>query len=246
MKFIVGLLVGISLAVGALQIPQVRGRVVEFAGLVQPSTTDRNASVVDQNETEKFNMAPNPQPLLPETNPLATKTRNRSSKLIDSQQVEEGTPDVFSVSTSQAISAGIAEDSILELPENSFAREAEGSLLQAAEGSSPRAAEGSLLRAAEGSLLRAAEGSFQPVWIPFRSEVSARGFATRLQRQVLTEFLVVKIGPGKYEVGFHYNSDKERTDILHNINSLTGLESRLATRTAPGLITDLAERGRAE
>ena len=70
------------------------------------------------------------------------------------------------------------------------------------------------------------EDRFQPAWIPFRSEVSARGFATKLQQQTETDYQVRKMGAGRYEVGFLYESDIERLSILHSIFVLTGFEPR--------------------
>ena len=71
---------------------------------------------------------------------------------------------------------------------------------------------------------------FQVAWSPFRSETSAKGFAARLQRQLSQEFQVIKTGPGRYEVGFHFESDPERTDVLKAINEITGFESTTPPR----------------
>ena len=63
---------------------------------------------------------------------------------------------------------------------------------------------------------------FQLAWMPFRSETSASGFADKLSRQLGRDFLVVKKGPGHYEVGFHYQSGQEREKVLDYVESLTG------------------------
>ncbi len=71
---------------------------------------------------------------------------------------------------------------------------------------------------------------FQVAWSPFRSETSAKGFAARLERQLSQEFQVMKTGPGRYEVGFHFKSDAERFDVLKAINEITGFESTTPPR----------------
>lgn len=66
---------------------------------------------------------------------------------------------------------------------------------------------------------------FQVAWSPFRSERSARGFASKLKQQLAHDFQVIKTGPGRYEVGFHFDSQSHRKIILSAINDLTGFES---------------------
>jgi hypothetical protein len=66
---------------------------------------------------------------------------------------------------------------------------------------------------------------FQVAWSPFRSETSAKGFASKLRKQLAHDFQVVKTGPGRYEVGFRFDSQRDRKIILGAINDLTGFES---------------------
>jgi hypothetical protein len=66
---------------------------------------------------------------------------------------------------------------------------------------------------------------FQAAWSPFRSETSAKGFASKLRKQLAHDFQVVKTGPGRYEVGFRFDSQRDREIILGAINDLTGFES---------------------
>ena len=66
---------------------------------------------------------------------------------------------------------------------------------------------------------------FQVAWSPFRSETSAKGFALKLRKQLAHDFQVVKTGPGRYEVGFRFDSQRDRETILGAINALTGFES---------------------
>ncbi len=63
---------------------------------------------------------------------------------------------------------------------------------------------------------------FQVAWSPFRSEASARGFARHLQVQTGHEFRVLKAAPGKYEVGFAFDTEEERTTRLDAVRQLTG------------------------
>lgn len=75
---------------------------------------------------------------------------------------------------------------------------------------------------------------FQVAWSPFRSETSANGFAAQLKHHLAHDFLVIKTGPGRYEVGFHFESNTDRTVILSAINDLTGFKIN-----APPRITQL-------
>lgn len=67
-----------------------------------------------------------------------------------------------------------------------------------------------------------AEGGFQVAWVPFRSEISARGFAASLEANVAHAFDVKKTGPGRYEVGFAFADAGERADVLSRVEALTG------------------------
>ena len=60
------------------------------------------------------------------------------------------------------------------------------------------------------------------MWVPFRSEASARGFAGKLSERLNRPFQVLRAGPGQYLVVFGYQSEPERADVLDQIRSLTG------------------------
>jgi hypothetical protein len=62
----------------------------------------------------------------------------------------------------------------------------------------------------------------QSFWVPFRSEVSARGFAGKLSEQLARQFQVLRSGPGQYLVVFGYHSEAERAEVLAEIHALTG------------------------
>jgi hypothetical protein len=64
--------------------------------------------------------------------------------------------------------------------------------------------------------------SAHKAWSAFRSETSAAGFAAQLTRQLKREFTAVKLGPGKYEVRFYFDSNGERDEILREIADMTG------------------------
>lgn len=66
------------------------------------------------------------------------------------------------------------------------------------------------------------EQGFQNAWLPFHSEASATGFAEKLSQQLQHDFIAVKIGPGRYEVGFNYSSVQDRDATLDNIEVITG------------------------
>ncbi len=61
---------------------------------------------------------------------------------------------------------------------------------------------------------------FQAAWTPFRSETSAKGFASRLSQQLDGSFRVIKRAPGRYEVGFDYRTEAERKTLLEAIAGL--------------------------
>ncbi|MDH3641634.1 MAG: hypothetical protein OES38_06030 [Gammaproteobacteria bacterium] len=64
----------------------------------------------------------------------------------------------------------------------------------------------------------------QSVWVPFRSQMSAQGFAKRLTGQLDHPFAVNREGPGRYQVSFNYESESQRLDVLGQVQSLTGQE----------------------
>jgi len=71
---------------------------------------------------------------------------------------------------------------------------------------------------------------FQVVWAPFRSQTSAKGFADKLSLQLEKEFEVVRTGPGHYEVGFDFDNQPERVQVLEAINTMTGFMSEQPAR----------------
>lgn len=62
----------------------------------------------------------------------------------------------------------------------------------------------------------------QAVWVPFRAESSARGFAAKLSERLNRPFQVLRAGPGQYLVVFGYRDEAERADVLDQIKTLTG------------------------
>lgn len=63
----------------------------------------------------------------------------------------------------------------------------------------------------------------QAVWVPFRSEMSANGFAERLSAALDHSFDVERRGPGRYEVVFDYRDEPERDAVLSEAAQVTGL-----------------------
>lgn len=61
-------------------------------------------------------------------------------------------------------------------------------------------------------------------WNPFRSNIAASGFVTRLEKVTGLDYRVVKVKTGVYEVAFAYNSDSERVTKLSQISAATGLD----------------------
>lgn len=60
-------------------------------------------------------------------------------------------------------------------------------------------------------------------WNPFRSELAATGFVSRLERVTGLDYRIVKMKPGAYQVAFAYVDDSERVTKLSQIEAATGL-----------------------
>ena len=61
-------------------------------------------------------------------------------------------------------------------------------------------------------------------WSPFRSELAANGFVSKLQESTGIDYRVVKIKTGLYEVAFAYSDDADIQDKLAKISAATGLD----------------------
>ena len=61
-------------------------------------------------------------------------------------------------------------------------------------------------------------------WNPFRSELAARGFVSRLEKVTGLDYRVVKVKAGVYQVGFAYANDDERRVKISQISAATGLD----------------------
>lgn len=60
------------------------------------------------------------------------------------------------------------------------------------------------------------------VWVPFRSERSAMGFADHMSDSLDHPFSVQREGAGRYHVAFQYTSSDEREVLLTGVRQLTG------------------------
>jgi hypothetical protein len=61
-----------------------------------------------------------------------------------------------------------------------------------------------------------------PVWVPFHSQMSAQGFATRLSQTLDREFRVERQGAGAYQVVFDAEGPDDRDLTLAQISEITG------------------------
>ena len=61
-------------------------------------------------------------------------------------------------------------------------------------------------------------------WSPFRSEIAANGFVSRLQQTTGMDYRVVKLKPGVYEVAFAYSDEDDIEQKLARISAATGLD----------------------
>lgn len=69
-----------------------------------------------------------------------------------------------------------------------------------------------------------AEEHWYAFWSPFRSEIAAEGFVTRLQQTTGIDYRVVRVKTGVYEVAFAYTDDADIEAKLQRISSATGLD----------------------
>lgn len=70
----------------------------------------------------------------------------------------------------------------------------------------------------------AAQPEWHVLWTPFRSEIAARGFVSRLESVTGLDYRVIKLGNGVYEVAVPYRDDSELSAKLLQISSATGLD----------------------
>jgi len=68
-----------------------------------------------------------------------------------------------------------------------------------------------------------AGGGRSPVWVPFHSERSARGFARHLSEHLEHPFDVRRQGPGRYQVQFQWQDPAERDALLAAMVDSTAL-----------------------
>lgn len=61
-------------------------------------------------------------------------------------------------------------------------------------------------------------------WSPFRSEIAANGFVSKLQESTGIDYRVVKVKTGVYEVAFAYSDDADVREKLSRISAATGLD----------------------
>lgn len=61
-------------------------------------------------------------------------------------------------------------------------------------------------------------------WNPFRSELAANGFVSRLEKVTGLDYRVVKVKTGVYEVAFGFADDTERRSKISQITLATGLD----------------------
>lgn len=67
------------------------------------------------------------------------------------------------------------------------------------------------------------EENWYAFWSPFRSEIAANGFVSKLQEATGIDYRVVKVKTGVYEVAFAYTDDADIQNKLARISSATGL-----------------------
>ena len=71
---------------------------------------------------------------------------------------------------------------------------------------------------------RSNEPEWHAIWTPFRTEIAARGFVSRLENVTSLDFRVAKLGSGAYQAAFAYRDPAERDAGLAPIAAATGLD----------------------
>lgn len=70
----------------------------------------------------------------------------------------------------------------------------------------------------------AAPREWHAIWAPFRTEIAARGFVSRLERVTGLDYRVAKLRTGAWQVAFAYRDATERDAGLQQISAATGLD----------------------
>ena len=65
---------------------------------------------------------------------------------------------------------------------------------------------------------------WHPIWRPFHSEISARGFAERLENVTGLDYRVERLKRGSYQVSVAHNGEQDRLARLTRIETATGLK----------------------
>ena len=125
-----------------------------------------------------------------------------------------------------------ADDAVVATGERSAspAREPPGVAVPEA-GSPDNPPSGAMPAIADGNAaqeLSAAAGPNEPewhaIWTPFRTEIAARGFVSRLENVTSLDYRVAKLGSGAYQAAFAYRDPAERDAGLAQIAAATGLD----------------------
>jgi len=66
--------------------------------------------------------------------------------------------------------------------------------------------------------------AWHAIWAPFRTEIAARGFISRLESVTGLDYRVEKQGKGAWQVAFAYGDETERDAGLAQIAAATGLD----------------------
>ncbi len=195
MKFLTGMIFGVLCAIGVMMFPDARNAV--FAELDVQSA---ELAVIAREKS------------------LQSIKSSFIDNSIYSDLVKEGEPDIQAQAGIENSAAEIVwadqmaavqptplaePDILLSIPENSTP----DSSKPPGEGASPKIENNSLV--------------FHAVWSPFRSELSARGFASALSGNLNRSFRVIRLAAGRYEVGFDYSSDQELLEVLDSVNAFT-------------------------
>jgi hypothetical protein len=208
MKIFIGIVLGLVIFVGLMSIPKSRlmvlGTLAQLRAIQLTSSITANAKTADPVLTVPGTAIPEAEKGISDINILDIGIFEKD--IVNRAIIEKA---ISKIATSEPL-----DD---ELPAFKHNQAPEGRLMQSQKDN--------FFERETNNVIELQTEFFQVVWTPFRSQMSAQGFAEKLQRQLDHEFVIIKRGPGKYEVGFHFTSDAARSDVLDAIVNLTGFAS---------------------
>ena len=226
MKFLMGIFIGVTLSVGAMSLPAPREKMLDAVlswmekvktmqmkgdENIEPLSTEKSPgdTVAVKNKVPHSPSLPEPSLHVPSLHVPSLHVPSLAEPSLSKPSLSEPSlsdsllPDLsLPVTSLPNTPPSISNDSIADRRQIEFNHES----------------------------LEPAARLFQVAWSPFRSQTSAKGFAAKLEKQLGQDFRVIRTGPGRYEVGFHFDTKASRLVVLSAISDLTGFKTKAPPR----------------